>query len=387
MTIYLLHLDPHEVVRLVRAETETAGGQPELYLSAWEDYLVEEEFDRRAYGLDDDRYNLVTIEAQLDIEPRVEQNYWVLSVTVHKAFGPKIIDEENALIGLDLTLDEFDEGFLATGDGVAHVRLVTQTPHAREHFDQWWAELGQRHRDAGPETPASRPEAPAPEDAGDELQEVAKLPPLKGRSTYRVREAVGVFDDPDALEAAVDELEEAGFDRAAFSVLGGPDDIKERIGHLYRTVAEIEDEGRTPQAAFVSKDERVEAETVAVGVPLYVGGLASAAAVVASGGALAVAIAATVAGGAVGAGVGALLAHAVGRHHAKRIEDQLGHGGLVLWVAVAPGDAEKRALGVLEKCGARHVHVHQIRRRWGLQDRPLSDVQFDPFLFERDSYE
>jgi hypothetical protein len=35
----------------------------------------------------------------------------------------------------------------------------------------------------------------------------------------RAREAVGVFQNPDALEAAVDALEVSRFDRAAISVL------------------------------------------------------------------------------------------------------------------------------------------------------------------------
>jgi len=35
-----------------------------------------------------------------------------------------------------------------------------------------------------------------------------------------VREVVGVFDSPAHLEAAVEQLDIAGFDRAAMSVLG-----------------------------------------------------------------------------------------------------------------------------------------------------------------------
>jgi hypothetical protein len=37
-----------------------------------------------------------------------------------------------------------------------------------------------------------------------------------------IREVVGVFDDPGALEEAVFALETHGFDRAAFSVLAAP---------------------------------------------------------------------------------------------------------------------------------------------------------------------
>jgi hypothetical protein len=29
----------------------------------------------------------------------------------------------------------------------------------------------------------------------------------------------------------------------------------------------------------------------------------------------------------------------------------------------------------------RDVHVHEFEREWTLKDRPLADVQFDPFLW------
>jgi hypothetical protein len=110
-----------------------------------------------------------------------------------------------------------------------------------------------------------------------------------GTLGYVHREAVGVFDNADALEAAVDELEISGFDRAAISVLASDKTVKDRLGRLYRSVAEIVDDPRAPLAAFVSKDSRVEGEAATVGVPLFIGGIAGGLAVVASGGALAAA--------------------------------------------------------------------------------------------------
>jgi hypothetical protein len=79
-----------------------------------------------------------------------------------------------------------------------------------------------------------------------------------GTRTYRTREAVVVFSDPHALEAAVDELEISGFDRAAVSVLATDEKIKERVGRLYRSATEAADAGRAPQAAFVSTDSRAK---------------------------------------------------------------------------------------------------------------------------------
>jgi hypothetical protein len=198
--------------------------------------------------------------------------------------------------------------------------------------------------------------------------------------SYRPREAVGVFADPEALEAAVSELEISGCGRATLSVLASNEKVKERVGHLYRAVAEIEDDPRAPQTELVSKGSRVGDEAAAVGIPLYIGGAAGAFAVVASGGVLAAAIAAAIAGGVAGAGLGALLARAISHRHKDHVSEQLAQGGMVLWVSLPDRTAEKRALQILTKAGARDVYVHQIQRDWTLKDLPLSEVQPDPSL-------
>ncbi len=201
-----------------------------------------------------------------------------------------------------------------------------------------------------------------------------------GTWKYRAREAVGVFPGPDALEVAVNELEIAGFDRAAISVLASDAKVKERVGHLYRSVADTTDDPEAPASAFVSPASRIEGEAAAVGIPFQIGGFAGAAAVVAAGGTLAAAIAATILGGAVGGGLGGLLALAVARNHAEAVREQLARGGLVLWVSTPDDAAEKRALAVLQRCGASRIHVHTVERKWGPRDRPLHDTQFDPLL-------
>lgn len=196
----------------------------------------------------------------------------------------------------------------------------------------------------------------------------------------RMKEAVGVFRDPKALEAAVDELEVSGFDRAAMSVLATDAKATEQVERFYRTVKDIEDSGRTPRGAFVSRDSRTEGEAAVVGLPIYVGGCAGAVAVAAAGGALALAIAAALVGGAAGAGLGVIFAAAIARHRAADVREQLDKGGLVLWVSVPDTDSEKRAVAVLNKMGARDVHVHQVKHEWG--DFPSTLIQADPFLLE-----
>jgi hypothetical protein len=200
-----------------------------------------------------------------------------------------------------------------------------------------------------------------------------------GTRGYCVREAVGVFADPGALEAAVDELGISGFDRATLSVLASDEKVKERVGHLYRKVVEIEDDRQAPLTGLVSTDSRMEGEAAAVGIPCYIGAV-GAVALVATGGALAVTIAAMIAGGAVGAGLGALLARAIAHQHTDHVLQQLAQGGMALWVRVRDDAAERTALQILTKAGARDVHVHEIQREWTLKDRPFSEGQPDPFL-------
>lgn len=197
---------------------------------------------------------------------------------------------------------------------------------------------------------------------------------------YIAREAVAVFADADALEAAVDELEISGFDRGAVSVLASDKTVRDRLGRLYRSVGEIMDDPRAPLTAFVSRDSRIAGEAATVGIPLFIGGIAGELAVVAAGGALAAIFAGAIAAGAVGAGIGGLLARAIAQRHVDRVWEQLSQGGLVLWVGVRDEAAGARALEILTRAGARDAHLHEIQRDWTLEDRPLARGQPDPLL-------
>jgi hypothetical protein len=82
------------------------------------DFLIEEDFDRRAYDLaGGSGYDLVAEEAELCVEPRVGRDYWVLSLVHSKELGPQRVEDEARFFGGALTLDDFADRFLATGDG------------------------------------------------------------------------------------------------------------------------------------------------------------------------------------------------------------------------------------------------------------------------------
>lgn len=375
MKTYILGLAAAEVVHLLRAETESAHGAPELDVGEPErEYVIEEDFDREAYGLfDGDQFDLVTSITTLTIEPRVESGYWILSTVIECPLGPIPTSQEDQLVRKNLTLDEFEAELLAPGQKRIAVRLHVQTSAAKHDFDRWLMDVRARH--------PWKPET-APPLAHMEQKSGAGQLSKTAEDAEKVKEAVGVFRDPKALEAAVDELEVSGFDRAAVSVLATDAKATEQIEHFYRTVRDIEDSDRVPRGVFVSRDSRTEGEAAVVGFPIYVGGCAGAAAVAAAGGALAFAIAGALIGSTAGAGLGAIFAAAIARHHASDVQKQLNKGGLVLWVHVPNADAEKRAVAVLNKMGAQDVHVHEIKHEWSRV--PSGIVQADPFLLEGD---
>jgi hypothetical protein len=198
--------------------------------------------------------------------------------------------------------------------------------------------------------------------------------------TYVVREVVGVFGSGDQLEAAVANLEAAGFQREDISVMGSSEAVAENLDHRFESIEKMEDDPRVPRAAFVAKRDLVAGKAAVVGIPLYIGATVGSLAVVASGGALALAIAAAVAGGMTGGGLGALAAHAIGEKHAKTVQEHIAAGGLLLWVRTDDRAREDRAMRVLTASGGKHVHAHDIRRTWGAEDVPLHEWQPDPLL-------
>jgi hypothetical protein len=173
---------------------------------------------------------------------------------------------------------------------------------------------------------------------------------------------VGVFDDCHALEEAVDELEEHGFDRAEISLLASEHAVEEKLGHLYERVGELEDDPNAPRTFYVSTESVGGAEGGLIGGLMYVGACAAAGAAVATGGTLAAVIGAAALAGGAGGLIGAALADLVGRHHSDYLQEQLERGGLLLWVDVRDQEHEKRAVEILGRHSAHDVHVHSISK-------------------------
>lgn len=176
----------------------------------------------------------------------------------------------------------------------------------------------------------------------------------------KIREAVGVFHDAASLEAAIDALESSGFDHSKLSLLAGEDAVAEKLGHKLKSVGEAEDDPEVPRAAYIPIEAVGEGEGALMGGLFYVGAIAAAGAVVATGGTVGVAIASAALAGGTGGVIGSLLARWLDRHHAQYLQDQIDRGGLLLWVRTETPADEKRACDILGRLSAEDVHVHDL---------------------------
>ena len=171
-------------------------------------------------------------------------------------------------------------------------------------------------------------------------------------------EAVGIFQHGEELQAAIDELLSSGFHRAELSLLASERAVEEKLGHRYRKVTELADNPSVPRSAYVSAEAIGDAEGGLIGGLLYVGAASAAGAVVASGGTFALAIAAAAVAGGTGGLLGSLLAKWVGDHHADYLQEQIDHGGLLLWVRTWTLEEQIAAVEILRKHSALEVHIH-----------------------------
>lgn len=111
------------------------------------------------------------------------------------------------------------------------------------------------------------------------------------------------------------------------SFLASREAIEQKLGHGYQSVRELEGDAEVPTVAYVSTESIGEAEGAVVDVLIYVGAVATAGIIIASGGTMVAAIAAAAVAGIGGGALGALLGRSIDRTHFKRLEEQLPAAG------------------------------------------------------------
>ena len=180
------------------------------------------------------------------------------------------------------------------------------------------------------------------------------------QKSQMVREAVGIFKGAAVLQAAIDELLQSGFDRAELSLLASEQAVEEKLGHQYRKVRSLVDDPVIPRAAYVSPEAIGGAEGGLIGVLMYVGAVAAAGAIVASGGTLTTVIIGAALTGGAGGLLGSILAKWIGKDHAHHLQQHVDHGGLLLWVRTWTPADEERALSILTKHSGEQAHIHAL---------------------------
>lgn len=186
---------------------------------------------------------------------------------------------------------------------------------------------------------------------------VVQWPPDTG-PRGNVREAVAVFSTSDDLQAAVDELETRGFDRAALSRLAPVAVVERTLGHRLASVAQAEDDPAVPRTALIEPESVGNAEGVLMGLPVYVGAIAGAAIAAANTASLLWIVLGAAACGGLGGWVGWRLYRRFSRRRDRRTRAELERGGLLLWVRTGGADQETIAQDILSRYGARDVHMH-----------------------------
>jgi hypothetical protein len=179
------------------------------------------------------------------------------------------------------------------------------------------------------------------------------------KTTYiNIPEAVGVFDTFEAQQAAFYDLRSVGFHHSDISLLGSQEALEEKLGKAYWHAAELEDDPRAPRAHFVSEEAIGELEGAIVGGFFFVGSYIAMAAMLTPASTLAASIAAIAIGGSPSAVIGTLLARRVGKHHKEYYENQIRHGGILMWVRTRDKEHEDLAVKIMEGHSGRDVHVH-----------------------------
>jgi len=156
-------------------------------------------------------------------------------------------------------------------------------------------------------------------------------------------------------------LTSSGFDHADISLLASQSAVEDKLGHRYERTSELTDKEGVPRISLVPKSAVGNAQGTLIGGLVYIGALAAAGPIIVAGGSIAAAIGAAVAAGGAGGLIGGFLGKIIGDKHSGLMEEQLSHGGLVLWVRLHDPEHEEKAVSILKKHGATEVDVHTLR--------------------------
>jgi hypothetical protein len=182
--------------------------------------------------------------------------------------------------------------------------------------------------------------------------------PLSPEQSGKVREVVGVFENLDTLQSAIDDLTTDGFDQSNLSLLANESAVREKLGAERIPATQLEENPAAPRREYVSPESRNEAKAALIGGLFYIGAAGGAFATLASGGAFGTALATAALAGGGGGLIGAALARLIGAREASWTQEQMSHGGILLWARVWDEAMEKAAIDIMRRNGGHDVHAH-----------------------------
>jgi hypothetical protein len=199
----------------------------------------------------------------------------------------------------------------------------------------------------------------------------------------KVREVAGVLPSRAALDASVESLLLAGFDRADIDVMDGLAPAPEKLGTADLAPEDLIDVARAPRRPYIGLDDVITTEVVVTAVLASIGGIAAAFVVVSSGGGFGSALIVAAGAALIAGGVGFLLMMLLFRQRvgeAQSLEALTASDGFVLWVRVRTPEQEDTAKHILKGYGGRAVRLHEIEIATRQEDIPLSSLRPDPWL-------
>jgi hypothetical protein len=197
----------------------------------------------------------------------------------------------------------------------------------------------------------------------------------------KVREVAGVFHSYDALDAAVEALLLAGFDRTDIDRMAAIDKVQGKIGPVYVASEELADVPLTPRQAVILREDASSTIALVASVTAAAVAIGTALVMMVSGSTPTNAGVAAVIAAAIAGGIAAVVAwRIVTREKIAGLDSHMTERGIVLWVRVRTPEREDVAQKILMDHGARAVRVHEIEIEKTTEEIPLSSLRPDPWL-------
>jgi hypothetical protein len=197
----------------------------------------------------------------------------------------------------------------------------------------------------------------------------------------RIREVAAIFHSYKAIEAAVEDLLLAGFDRADMDRLADLDEVYRRLGPVSIAHEELADVAQAPRRPVILHEDIWSTAALVVGVLASVSAVIATLVVVASGGRTVAAVTAAVLAALAAGSIGALVMVRILRPPRSRaLEPHMTARGVVLWVRVISPYREDKARQILRQHGGEAIRVHEIEVEKHLEEIPLSSLRPDPWL-------